>query len=183
MLAHIGWPTVALAVVYLISRAIRDKDQWLRLIGLILVLVVVVVGSVAICVELLSMQVPGFHVPAMTRTAAPAATASPRPAPPVTASPVATASPSASGVYPVRDGRGARSVQRGGRTATARAARPARVRSGSPAAHVQAGRGPGGRTRLQRDVRSLRSAAPRLVTIWLWPRSWRSRPGLCPRGW
>jgi hypothetical protein len=48
-----------------------------------------------------------------------------------------------------------------------------------------AGRSPGERTRarLQRDVRSLGSAAPRLVTIWLWPRSWSSRPGRCPRGW
>ena len=96
MLAHVGWPTVGLAIVILIGRAIRDKDQTRRLIGLIVVLVavVVVVGSVAICVELLGMQVPGFHVAAMTRAAAPVATASPRPAPPVAADPVATASPS-----------------------------------------------------------------------------------------
>ena len=94
MLAHVGWPTVGLAIVILIGRAIRDKDQTRRLIGLIVVLVAVVVGSVAICVELLGMQVPGFHVAAMTRTVAPVATASPRPAPPVAASPVATASPS-----------------------------------------------------------------------------------------
>ena len=100
MLAHVGWPTVGLAIVILIGRAIRDKDQTRRLIGLIVVLVAVVVGSVAICVELLGMQVPGFHVAAMTRAAAPVATASPRPAPPVAADPVATASPSASGVYP-----------------------------------------------------------------------------------
>lgn len=82
MLAHVGWPTVGLAIVMLIGRAIRDKDQTRRLIGLIVVLVAVVVGSVAICVELLGMQVPGFHVAAMTRAAAPVATASPRPAPP-----------------------------------------------------------------------------------------------------
>ncbi len=94
MLAHVGWPTVGLAIVILIGRAIRDKDQTRRLIGLIVVLVAVVVGSVAICVELLGMQVPGFHVAAMTRAAAPVATASPRPAPPVAADPVATASPS-----------------------------------------------------------------------------------------
>ena len=66
MLAHVGWPTVGLAIVILIGRAIRDKDQTRRLIGLIVVLVAVVVGSVAICVELLGMQVPGFHVAAMT---------------------------------------------------------------------------------------------------------------------
>jgi hypothetical protein len=94
VLAHVGWPTVGLAIVILIGRAIRDKDQTRRLIGLIVVLVAVVVGSVAICVELLGMQVPGFHVAAMTRAAAPVATASPRPAPPVAADPVATASPS-----------------------------------------------------------------------------------------
>jgi hypothetical protein len=93
VLAHVGWPTVGLAIVILIGRAIRDKDQTRRLIGLIVVLVAVVVGSVAICVELLGMQVPGFHVAAMTRAAAPVATASPRPAPPVAADPVATASP------------------------------------------------------------------------------------------
>jgi hypothetical protein len=61
---------------------------------LIVVLVAVVVGSVAICVELLGMQVPGSHVAAMTRAAAPVATASPWPTPPVAADPVATASPS-----------------------------------------------------------------------------------------
>jgi hypothetical protein len=94
VLAHVGWPTVGLAIVILIGRAIRDKDQTRRLIGPIVVLVAVVVGSVAICVELLGMQVPGFHVAAMTRAAAPVATASPRPAPPVAADPVATASPS-----------------------------------------------------------------------------------------
>ena len=94
MLAHVGWPTVGLAIVILIGRAIRDKDQTRRLIGLIVVLVAVVVGSVAICVELLGMQAPRFHVAAMTRAAAPVATASPRPAPPVAADPVATASPS-----------------------------------------------------------------------------------------
>ena len=60
MLAHVGWPTVGLAIVILIGRAIRDKDQTFRLMGLIVVLVAVVVGSVAICVELLGMQVPGF---------------------------------------------------------------------------------------------------------------------------
>ena len=65
MLAHVGWPTVGLAIVILIGRAIRDKDQTRRLIGLIVVLVAVVVGSVAICVELLGMQVTGFHVAAM----------------------------------------------------------------------------------------------------------------------
>lgn len=70
MLAHVGWPTVGLAIVILIGRAIRDKDQTRRLIGLIVVLVAVVVGSVAICVELLGMQVPGFHVAAMTRAVA-----------------------------------------------------------------------------------------------------------------
>jgi hypothetical protein len=102
VLAHVGWPTVGLAIVILIGRAIRDKDQTRRLIGLIVVLVAVVVGSVAICVELLGMQVPGFHVAAMTRATAPLATASPRPAPPVAADPVATASPSASGVSPMR---------------------------------------------------------------------------------
>jgi hypothetical protein len=58
VLAHVGWPTVGLAIVILIGRAIRDKDQTRRLIGLIVVLVAVVVGSVAICVELLGMQVP-----------------------------------------------------------------------------------------------------------------------------
>jgi len=72
VLAHVGWPTVGLAIVILIGRAIRDKDQTRRLIGLIVVLVAVVVGSVAICVELLGMQVPGFHVAAMTRAARPA---------------------------------------------------------------------------------------------------------------
>ena len=63
MLAHVGWPTVGLAIVVLIGRAIRDKDQTRRLMGLIVVLVAVVVGSVAICVELLGMQMPGFHIP------------------------------------------------------------------------------------------------------------------------
>ena len=171
MLAHVGWPTVGLAIVILIGRAIRDKDQTRRLIGLIVVLMAVVVGSVAICVELLGMQVPGFHVPAMTRAAAPVATASPRPAPPVAADPVATASPSASGVYPDESGRRPRSVQQSRRAAAPPVTRPARIRSGSPTPSVRASRSPGrwARGGLQRDVRSLRSAGPRLVTIWPWP--------------
>ena len=175
MLAHVGWPTVGLAIVILIGRAIRDKDQTRRLIGLIVVLVAVVVGSVAICVELLGMQVPGFHVAAMTRAAAPVATASPRPAPPVAADPVATASPSASGVYPDESGRRARSVQQSRRAAAPPATRPARIRSGSPTPRVRASRSPGrwARAGLQRDVRSLQSGGPRLVTIWPWPRSRR----------
>jgi hypothetical protein len=177
VLAHVGWPTVGLAIVILIGRAIRDKDQTRRLIGLIVVLVAVVVGSVAICVELLGMQVPGFHVAAMTRAAAPVATASPRPAPPVAADPVATASPSASGVYPDESGQRARSVQLGRRAAAPPATRPARIRSGSPTPRVRASRSPGrwARAGLQRDVRSLQSGGPRLVTIWPWPRSRRHR--------
>jgi len=177
VLAHVGWPTVGLAIVILIGRAIRDKDQTRRLIGLIVVLVAVVVGSVAICVELLGMQVPGFHVAAMTRAAAPVATASPRPAPPVAADPVATASPSASGVYPDESGGRARSVQQSRRAAAPPATRPARIRSGSPTPRVRASRSPGrwARAGLQRDVRSLRSAGPRLVTIWPWPRSRRHK--------
>jgi hypothetical protein len=122
VLAHVGWPTVGLAIVVLIGRAIRDKDQTRRLMGLIVVLVAVVVGSVAICVELLGMQMPGFHIPAMTRAAAPVATASPRPMPPVAASPVATASPSSSGVYPDESGRRVRSAQQSRRARTSRAA-------------------------------------------------------------
>ena len=177
MLAHVGWPTVGLAIVILIGRAIRDKDQTRRLIGLIVVLVAVVVGSVAICVELLGMQVPGFHVAAMTRAAAPVATASPRPAPPVAADPVATASPSASGVDPDESGRRARSVKPSRRAAAPPATRPARIRSGSPTPRVRARRSPGrwARAGLQPDVRSLQSGSPRLVTIWPWPRSRRHR--------
>jgi hypothetical protein len=177
VLAHVGWPTVGLAVVILIGRAIRDKDQTRRLIGLIVVLVAVVVGSVAICVELFGMQVPGFRVAAMTRAAAPVATASPRPAPPVAADPVATASPSASGVYPDESGQRARSVQQSRRAAAPPATRPARIRSGSPTPRVRASRSPGrwARAGLQRDVRSLQSGGPRLVTIWPWPRSRRHR--------
>jgi len=122
VLEHVGWPTVGLAVVVLIGRAIRDKDQTRRLMGLIVVLVAVVVGSVAICVELLGMQMPGFHIPAMTRAAAPVATASPRTAPPVAVSPVATASPSSPGVYPDESGRRVRSAQQSRRARTSRAA-------------------------------------------------------------
>jgi len=121
--------------------------------------------------------VPGFHVAAMTRAAAPVATAWPRPAPPVAADPVATASPSASGVYPDESGRRARSVQQSRRAAAPPATRPARIRSGSPTPRVRASRSPGrwARAGLQRDVRSLQSGGPRLVTIWPWPRSRRHR--------
>jgi heme-degrading monooxygenase HmoA len=78
-------------------------------------------GLRAICVELLGMQMPGFHIPAMTRAAAPVATASLRPVPPVAASPVATASPSSSGVYPDESGRTVRSAQQSRRARTSRA--------------------------------------------------------------
>ncbi len=130
MLAHIGWPTVALAVVYLIGRAIKKPDEWRRLMGTIVVLVAVVLGAMVICVQVLGMQLPGFNVPALTRTPTPAATASPQPSAPIMVSPVATASPSPSGVYPGEGGRGAGSVQRGGRAATPRATRTPRDRSG-----------------------------------------------------
>ena len=97
MLAHIGWPAVALAVVYLIGRAIKKPDEWWRLMGTIVVLVAVILGAMIVCVQVLGMQLPGFNVPALSRTSAPAAIVSPQSSAPVTASPVVTASPSRSG--------------------------------------------------------------------------------------
>lgn len=105
MLAHIGWPTVALAVVCLIGRAIKKPDEWRRLMGTIVVLVAVVLAAMVICVQVLGMQLPGFNVPAPTRTPAPAVTVSPQPLAPVMASPVAAVSPSPSSVYPDEGGR------------------------------------------------------------------------------
>jgi hypothetical protein len=131
---------VALAVVYLIRCAIKDAGQTRWLIVIIAALMATLLITVTICVELLGMQVPGFHVPVTTRAAAPVATASPRPAPPVTASPAVTRSPQAA----------------------APAVRPARVRSGSPAPRARASRSPSRSARawVQREMRSPRPADP-----------------------
>jgi len=151
VLTYAGWPAAVIAAVFLIRSAIKDDDQTRRLITIIVASMATLLVTVTVCVEVLGMQVPGFHVPVTTRTAAPVATASPRPAPPVTSSPVATRSP----------------------RAAAPTARPVRVRSGSPALRARASRGPSrpARTRLQREVQSARPAAPRLMTAWPWPGS------------
>ncbi len=126
MLAHVvGWPTVALALVLTVRRAIKNPGEWWRLIGGISVLLGVLAAIVIISVVVLGTQVPGFHLPALTRTAAPAATASPQPATPATATSAATASPSHSGVYAGQARRGPGSVQRSGQAADPRPARSA----------------------------------------------------------
>jgi hypothetical protein len=120
VLTYIGWPAAVIAAVYLIRSAIRDDGQTRRLITIIVASMATLLVTVTICVEVLGMQVPGFHVPVTTGAAAPAATASPQPAPPVTASPAPTRNPHAA----------------------APTARPARVRSGSPASRARASRRP-----------------------------------------
>jgi hypothetical protein len=168
VLPHITWPVVVLAVVLLFRLAVKRRETWWRLIFGIVVLVVVGMGAVVV-----GVQLHDFTVPALPRTPMPAVTASPRPAPPVTTSPVAAASPSHSAVYPGGNGRGARSVHRHGRTAAPRPTRPARVRPGSPATRVRAGRDTSRRPRAdgRRDMRPLRPAPRWSVTLRAWPRA------------
>jgi hypothetical protein len=144
VLAHIGWPAVALVVVFLISRVVKEKQSWWRLIFGIAFLLTLFMGMAVVSVRVLGMQIPGFNAPAMPRAPVPTATASPQPSVPVTARPLATANPGASVAYPGNGGREARSVQRTKRTAAPRATHPARLRSRSPTACVRASR-PGGR--------------------------------------
>ncbi len=158
MLPHITWPVVVLAVVLLFRLAIKHRDTWWRLIAGIGVMLVMLTATLIVCVVVLGTQVPGFRLPVLTWTPAPAATASPRSSPMVTVSPAATASPSASGVYAGHDGQ-AGSVQRNGRAAAPRPARPARTRSRSPAPRVRAGRDTGGRPRSGSPRSSLTCAA------------------------
>ena len=161
MLAHIGWPAVALAVVYLIGRAIKKPDEWWRLMGTIVVLVAVILGAMVICVQVLGMQLPGFNVPTLSRTSAPASTASPQPSAPVMASPVATASPSLSGVYPGGVGEELDPCSEADELLLRALFAHHGFDPDSPAARVRAGRSPGERARAgsRWDVRSLRSAA------------------------
>jgi len=79
VLAQIGWPAVALAVVYLVGRSIKKKEEWRRLIGTFVVLVAVVLSAVTFSVRVLHMRLPGFSVPALTRTPVPMSTFSPQP--------------------------------------------------------------------------------------------------------
>ena len=75
MLAHVvGWPTVALAVVLTVRRAVKNPGEWWRLIGGIGVLLAMLAATVIISLVVPGTQVPGFHLPDLTRTAAPAAT-------------------------------------------------------------------------------------------------------------
>jgi hypothetical protein len=191
VLAHVvGWPTVALAVVLTVRRAIKNPGEWWRLIGGIGVLLAMLAATVIISLVVLGTQVPGFHLPDLTRTAAPAATASPQPAPTVAATPATTTSASHSGVYAGQGGRGAESAQQSGRAAAPSATRTPWVRSGSSAPRVRAVRDTGRRPRSGswRDVRPLRSAPRWSITLRSWPRAlflpfrWY-RPGRCRTGW
>jgi hypothetical protein len=100
VLAHIGWPAVALAVVYLIGRAVKEKETWWRLVFGIVVLVVVAMGIVVACVRVLGVQVPGFHLPATSRTPVPTASAGPQHEVPATAAPEAVPIPTAASGSP-----------------------------------------------------------------------------------
>jgi hypothetical protein len=101
VLPHITWPVVVLAVVLLFRLAVKRRDTWWRLIAGIGVMLAMLIATLIVCVVVLGTQVPGFRLPVLTWTSAPAATASPpattspRSSPMVTVSPAATASPSA----------------------------------------------------------------------------------------
>lgn len=161
VLAHIGWPAVALAVVYLIGRAIKKPDEWWRLMGTIVVLVAVILGAMIVCVQVLGMQLPGFNVPALSRTSAPAAIVSPQSSAPVTASPVVTASPSRSGAYPGGMGEELDPCSEADELLIPALLAHYGFDPEAPAARLRAGRSPGGQARAgsRWDVQSLRSAA------------------------
>ena len=137
MFPPIGWPAVAVALIFLISRIIWSRAAWWRfVVGIVVFAIVAVAG----------LRVLGVHESALPRTmptvsapAVPAATHAPRSSPAPASTSTRAASPR---VYPGGGERGVRRVRRGGRAASARAARPARVRPEPPAARVRAGRRP-----------------------------------------
>jgi hypothetical protein len=135
LLPPLGWPAAAVALIFLISRIIWNRAAWWRfVVGIVVLAIVTVAGLRVLGVH--ESALPRMAVPTVSATAVPATAHAQRPSPAAAATPVRTASPR---VHPGGRGRGARRVQRGGGVASARTARPPRVRPGLSAARVRAG--------------------------------------------
>jgi hypothetical protein len=86
----IGWPAVAVALMFLILRVIWSRAAWRRFLSGIVV-PAIVAGLRVLGVHELAVR--RTAVPTVSRTAVPAATRAPRPSPAQAATPVPTASP------------------------------------------------------------------------------------------